>query len=125
MTTAPANMAHRNVYGDPCLECEAECGQTCAPYCPESLGVEFLHLDTPGAIDTITCADDCGNDAASDGFVGIRADGTPDPDCSEEWADDGELLACCRCGRVVSQRNLLDMGESVQVLRTLDEPPTL
>jgi hypothetical protein len=121
---APVNPAHRDVAAQPCDECQAVAGTPCVePYCPASLGVEFMTLADPGVLDSLTCVPGCDNRADLDGFVMVRADGTPDD--SPAWRRDGELLGCAGCGRVVSQRGVLDDGESLQVLDHLDVIPAL
>jgi hypothetical protein len=82
-----------------------------------------MTLAEPGVLDSLTCVPGCDNRADLDGFVMVRADGTPDD--SPAWRQDGQLLGCAGCGRVVSQRGVLADGESLQVLDQLDVVPAL
>lgn len=118
---APVNPAHRNVAAHACPECQAAAMTMCEPYCPASLGVEFVTVPD-GIHDAVECVEECGNDTGLDGFYAVRADGTPDIYCSDAWAADGEHVNCGRCGRVYSQLSPLIDGEYSQVLTQLAEP---
>lgn len=84
---------------------------------------EFMTLAEPGNTESLTCVPGCGNQAHLDGFYGVYADGTPGIDCDQRWADDGYLVNCGSCGRVVveTQAALVD-GDKRPVLRQLATP---
>lgn len=116
------SLAHRNVHAHACADCAAAARQLCEPYCPSSLGVEFITLEE-GYLDALICVAECGNQCHFDGFVPVLADGTPD-DHSDRWVADGKLIGCCSCGRVFSEQAVLGDGEHAQVLFRLDSPPS-
>lgn len=119
---APRDIAHRNVAADACTDCTAAAGAMCEPYCPATLGAEFMQLDEEGNDESLICVDECRNQSHLDGFYPITAAGKYD-ECTEEWDRDGRLLNCGSCGRVVSEApGALIAGTHRQVLFQLDTP---
>lgn len=119
---APRHPGHRDVFNSDCDLCGAPARSTCAVGCYGSLGAEFMTTEIPDVLDSLMCVDECGNDCGLDGFYAVFPDGRFDPECSQEWSDQGELICCGRCGRVASQHGLLDGLDAIQVLFTLDTP---
>lgn len=112
----------RNALVEPCTHCPAAAGQMCIdPYCPSLLGTEFMEIIEPGNLESLQCVPTCANQAHVAGFHPVNTEGGFDDEPSK-WINDGRLLGCGACGRVIAQDAVIG-GTHLQVIRQLDEPP--